>query len=505
MKRAVIYARYSSDRQNEESIEAQVRACRDYARLHDITVLSVYADEAVSGKSSQTTRRVQYQKMLRDAEKNLFDIILIHKYDRIARNLGEHVNLEQKLTAMDVKLIATAQDFGNTNEAKIVRALMWSLSEYYIDNLASETRKGLRETALKGLHNGGYPPFGYDVVEQKYTINVFEAYWVKKIFDAAKNRLGFTELLAQMEAAGVRGKRGKIMKYTQIYEILRNEKYTGTYAYSLNEEKNRSERRRKPNAVRIENAFPAIIDIKTFQEVQKIMDERKHVGKQNTYLCSGLVYCSCGAKMHALTSRRKEYVYHYYACSKKCGAKQIRMEKVDVAARSYLRTILSEPVQTEIMEALRRYTSEEKNGMTEFNAVLKKKIQEKEGQYNALLQNLSSGALPPAVLTDIGEKMETIKSEIETLKNTEPPKEFTAPLIFDWLENLKKHSDEKAIRLLIEKIEVKNTTGFNMHSTLKPVVGKIGCGGSQHTLPKILFEYSCAIPDAKAAEGWCCK
>ena len=79
----------------------------------------------------------------------------IHKYDRIARNLGEHVNLEARLDALDVRLIAVAQDFGNSKEAKIMRALMYSLSEYYIDNLAEETRKGLKETALKARHTGG--------------------------------------------------------------------------------------------------------------------------------------------------------------------------------------------------------------------------------------------------------------------------------------------------------------------------------------------------------------
>ena len=229
---AVIYARYSSDKQSEDSIEAQIRACREYAAKHDFNVLSVYADEAISGK---TANRAQYQKMLRDCNKGLFDTILIHKYDRIARNLGEHVNLEMKLREKGITLIAVAQDFGNTKEAKIMRALMWSLSEYYLDNLSSETKKGHKETALKGLHNGGYAPFGYDVVNQTYIINELEAGYVKRIFDAALNREGFTSLIDEMDKAGIRGKRGKPIKYPQIYEMLRNEKYTGVYTYSQEE------------------------------------------------------------------------------------------------------------------------------------------------------------------------------------------------------------------------------------------------------------------------------
>ena len=128
MNNAVIYARYSSDKQSEESIEAQVRACKDYAAAKGYNVIGVYADEAVSGKGSKTSSRVQYQKLLRDCRKGAFETILIHKYDRIARNVGEHVNLTAKLQEMGVELVAVAQDFGNSSEAKIMRTLMWSVS-----------------------------------------------------------------------------------------------------------------------------------------------------------------------------------------------------------------------------------------------------------------------------------------------------------------------------------------------------------------------------------------
>lgn len=241
MNNAVIYARYSSDKQTEDSIEAQIRACMDYAAAKGYNVIEVYTDEAISGKGSKTALRAKYQKMLKDCAKGTFDTVLIHKYDRIARNVSEHVNITAKFQNMGIELIAVAQDFGNSNEAKIMRTLMWSLSEYYIDNLAAETRKGLKETALKGLHTGGYAPFGYDVVNQQYVINELEAGYVRKIFAAALNRKGFTDIITELSERGITGKRGKAIKYTQIYEMLRNEKYTGVYVYSAKEEKNRSD------------------------------------------------------------------------------------------------------------------------------------------------------------------------------------------------------------------------------------------------------------------------
>ena len=168
--------RFSSEHQAEASIDAQVRACREYAARHDLFVREVYADEAISGKGSKTLKRLQYQRMLQDAKRGMFSAILIHKYDRVARNVGEHVNLELRLAESDVKLIAVAQDFGDSKEAKIMRTMMWALSEYYIDNLAGEVTKGLVEKAHKAEHTGGTPPFGYDVTKEgKYVINPLEA------------------------------------------------------------------------------------------------------------------------------------------------------------------------------------------------------------------------------------------------------------------------------------------------------------------------------------------
>ena len=493
---AVIYARFSSDKQTEDSIEAQVRACREYAARHNMNVVDTYTDEAISGKGTKTQARKQYQRLLRDCERSKFDTILIHKYDRIARNLGEHVNLEAKLKSKGIQLIATAQDFGQSNEAKIMRALIWSMSEYYVDNLANETRKGLQETALKAHHTGGYPPFGYDVVSQEYVINDVEAAFVRKIFDAAQSGTGFGQVIKEMAAAGVTGKRGKEIKYPQIYEMLRNEKYTGVYLYSPTQEKNRSDRRKKVSAIRIENAIPAIISKEQFAEVNKIMDEREHNGRR-TYLCSGLVYCQCDAKMYAHTPRRKGHTYHYYICSKKCGAPVVHEDDVNSAAKKYLRDLLSEENQKIIATALRKYQTGEGSRMEEFRQVLSMKIAEKQREYDSLMKNLSSGALPEEVITDVGKRMASLKEEIETLKNTEPPKDFTVDIICSWLETLKKSADAEAIRLLIDRIDVETDenkkTVFNISSTLNTVVGLHGCGGAHHILPTILFLYCAGI------------
>ena len=97
MQQAAIYARYSSDKQTEDSIEAQLRACREYAAAHGIQVVATYCDEAISGKGAATASRKQYQKLLRDCDKGGFSVILIH-----INTTGLHATLASTSTLNNV-------------------------------------------------------------------------------------------------------------------------------------------------------------------------------------------------------------------------------------------------------------------------------------------------------------------------------------------------------------------------------------------------------------------
>ncbi len=91
---AVIYARYSSDNQREESIEGQIRECTAYAEKNGITVVKHYIDRALSAK---TDNRPDFQQMIKDSEKRLFDIVLVWKLDRFARNRYDSAHYEYQL------------------------------------------------------------------------------------------------------------------------------------------------------------------------------------------------------------------------------------------------------------------------------------------------------------------------------------------------------------------------------------------------------------------------
>lgn len=181
--------------------------------------------------------------------------------------------------------------------------------------------------------------------------------------------------------------------------------------------------------------------------------------------------------MHGITTHKKGHEYRYYTCSAKCGIGAVRMDDVDAAAVAYLQELLSEDNQSKIAAALRRYQAGEGGRMEEFRAALNKRIQEKRAQYDALMKNLSSAALPPDILADIGKQMQGIKSEIAALEATEPPQDFTADQVRAWLESIKAAPDAKAIKLLVDRIDVKTKTEFNITSTLNSVLSETGCGG----------------------------
>ena len=485
--KAVIYARYSSDLQREESAEAQIRFCREYAEIKDIDIVGIYVDKEVSGKGEKVKKRLEFQKMIRDSEKGLFDIVLVHKYNRFARNERDHVNYEGRLNDNNVILTSTKEDFGQGKGSIVMRAMMRALSQYYIEDMADEVRKGHRENALKAMHNGGYSPFGYDVIDQKFIINELEASYVRKMFTCALDQVGFSDLTKEMKSAGIKGKRGKLIKYPSIYEILRNERYTGTYVYAITSDKH--DRRAKKNAVRIENAMPAIVTRQEWEEVQMIMNKRKQTGRNSDYLCRGLVYClDCGAKMNGHISKKGDTEYRSYVCSKSCGVGTIKMDGVDDTVREYIKELLSDKMQKEISKTLQTYSKGEADRIEFFNNATKQEMKDKQKQYGGLMETLTTGGLPAEVIVSVGYKMKILQDEIVGLSEIQPPKDYTEKNIIDWLNNIKQSPSSETVHILVEKITA-NKKEINVFSTLTSFLSNIGGDTPIHCFPTILFEY----------------
>ena len=297
------YARFSSDNQRSESIDAQIRAMNQFCKQNHWQVVSTYTDEA---RSATTDNRPQFQQMIADSGKGLFDIVLVHKLDRFSRDRYDSAIYKKKLKKNHVKLCSVLERMDDSPESIMMEAVLEGMSEYYSKNLAREVMKGMNETALQCKHTGGCPPLGYDLDENRHLIvNEQEAQAVKIIFQMFADGHGYTTIIDYLNAHGYKTKRGKMFGKNSLYEILSNEKYTGVFVFNkaaARADGKRNNHAQKESYIRIEGGCPAIIGKKLFAQVQRIKAKNKrNTGRYHSkefYLLTGKLVCDvCGKRM----------------------------------------------------------------------------------------------------------------------------------------------------------------------------------------------------------------
>lgn len=335
--RVAIYARYSSDNQREESIDAQIRAIQEYCIKHKYTIVKIYKDEA---KSATTDNRPNFLQMIEDSRLGLFDSIIVHKLDRFSRNRYDSAFYKKKLKENKVRLFSVLENLDDSPESIILESLLEGIAEYYSKNLSREVMKGMKETALQAKHNGGIPPLGYKVNKDKtYTINEREAQAVRIIFDKFTSGYGYGSIAEDLNTLGYKMKSGKPFKKHSVREILLNEKYTGTYVFNRRADgKTTYKLKSEDEIIKIPDAMPAIISKELFIEANSKIEGKK-VGKRiriMNYLLTGKMFCGecnkhyVGAGYTKGRDRNSENPskYYNYACTgRKCGCKNKPINK----------------------------------------------------------------------------------------------------------------------------------------------------------------------------------
>lgn len=361
---AAIYARYSSDNQREESIVAQLRACREYCVRRGYTIIKEYADEAMTGTND---RRPQFQQMIADAEAGLFEILVAHKVDRLGRNEYDYYTNRHKLNNFGVDIHFAAQGFDtSTPEGALLENQLAGLAAFYSRNLSKEVKKGLKENALQGKTTGGKPLFGYRYTEdKKYEIDEAEAVAVRLIFDEYIAGKGYVEIAKTLNNRGYRTRRGNEFSKNSMHDIIVNRRYIGTAILG----KNRMERNGKRNSHRpdhedmliIENICPAIITDEVFKAAQAEMQTRKKArgknSKRHDYPLAGLIVCGCcGSAYIGSTSSNSAGAYRFYRCGRKnrkgaeaCPNVSLSADKIENAAFDFLKDVFDDPNRTVII------------------------------------------------------------------------------------------------------------------------------------------------------------
>jgi len=463
---AVIYARFSSDNQREESITAQVRACTEYAKRQGYVVVKVYTDEA---RSATTDDRPGFLTMIRDAMHNLFDVILVHKLDRFSRDRYDSIFYKRELKKAGVRLESVLEHLDNSPESIILESVIEGMAEYYSRNLAREAMKGMKENALQCKHNGGLPPLGYDVDREtrRYIINERESKAVSLIFELYDKGYGYDRIIEQLRLAGHRTKRGKHFSKNSIHGILRNEKYTGVYVFNRTAAKKFGKRNHHLNKppeeiIKIPNGMPQIIDRGLWERVQEKMNIRRHSGEKarlkskTTYLLTGKIFCGeCGAAVIGNTASDRGRRYHYYECGKRdrtrlCDNSRIRKHFLEEIVITEIEdNIFSDHVLPIVKQKLITFLNQyQEDRQGELN-YLKKELARVERSISQLLNQIEQGFGGAAIASRLKDReteqfaLQTRLAEMEAKAATSVVNEKVVHEYLDTMKKLIKNKDDE--------------------------------------------------------------
>ena len=428
--KAVIYARYSSDNQREESIEGQIRECMEYAERNDITVLCNYIDRAMSAR---TADRPEFQRMIRDSEKHLFDIVLVWKLDRFSRDRYDSAHYKHILKKNGVKVLSAKENISEGPEGIILESMLEGYAEYYSAELSEKIHRGQKENALKCKSNGGNLPLGYTIGQDRtLVIDPLTAPLVTEIFTRYDEGETLTEIVHSLNQRGLKTSKGCEFRVASIGPMLKNRKYIGEYRYK---------------DVVIPDGVPAIIDIDLFGRVQERLAKNKkapaHYKATDEYLLTTKLFCgTCGRMMAGESGKSSSNgVKHcYYKCGgakRKLGCKRKALKKEWIERAAVLVTVnrvLKDEEIDRIADAAVALQSKEDPTLPALNQQLSDCEKAIENMLNAIQMGILTESTKER-LEQLEMQKKDLKLSILQAQIARP--RYTKPQIVDWISRFK--------------------------------------------------------------------
>ena len=401
---AVIYARYSSDNQREESIEGQIRECTAYAEKNGITIVKHYIDRAISAK---TDNRPEFQQMIKDSDKKLFDIVLVWKLDRFARNRYDSARYKTQLKKNGVKLMSATEIISEGPEGIILESVLEGYAEYYSADLAEKVVRGQTENILKGRCNGGRGTFGYTLdPERKFHIDPLTSPFVLESFKKYDEGSTMKEIRDWLNENGIKNPVGGAFTYNSVEHMLKNRRYIGELKF---------------RDVVVPDAIPPIIPLELFEDVQeKIAKNKKAPARrkaEDDYLLTTKLFCGyCGALMfgESGTSRTGE-VHRYYKCAtakkhKGCKKKTVRKQWLeDLVVNQTMQLVKDDAAMESIIAKVMELQNKENTNIP----LYEKQLRDAESGIQNMLNAIQAGILTSSTKERL-EQLEETKRELET-------------------------------------------------------------------------------------------
>lgn len=333
----VTYARFSSHNQTEQSIEGQLKYCREYAERNDFNIIHSYIDEARSGTSDS---REQFQQMIEDSKKKEFEGVLVYQLDRFARNREDSAKYKGILRRNGVRVYSARENITEDASGILMESVLEGMAEYYSKELGQKAARGMATNADHFYFNGSVTPLGLTTkpipvpigangeikYKKVYDIDKEKAPLVQEVFSMYLNGETMENIANYLKTKGIKTSRGKDRKFSKnsVKLILSNKKYIGIYAFKGKE---------TPNII------PRIIDDETFFRVQEKLKKNKHSSSRAKsdvqYLLTTKLFCgTCGEMMVGTSGTSGNRITHYYYGCKnklkhKCNRKNIKKDYIE--------------------------------------------------------------------------------------------------------------------------------------------------------------------------------
>lgn len=442
-QRLVAYYRYSGGSgQTEQSIEGQRRDCMAWAKAHGLTICHEYIDRHISGK---TDNRAQFQRMMQDSDKGAFDSLICWKTDRLARNRYDSAIYKSRLRKNGVKIYYAAESSVDGPEGIILEGLMESLAEYYSAELSQKLRRGIRESALKCKCLGGYRALGLTSdKDHNYVIDESQAPAVRYIFEQYAAGRTAAEIVADLNAKGVRTATGGAFNKNSILRIVTNEQYIGTYIS-------------RAHNVRVENAIPAIIDRELWDKAQAMVQRNKAgrgvKSKAANYMLSGKLYCQmCGGTMKGICGTGKHGDKHYYyACSNhtahSCAKRNVEKSFLeDLIVSATAEHILAPGKLEQIADRIVQVQEAEQHIENPEKEMLEAELLECTNKQDNILRAIEDGtgsARLSSRLRELEEQEAALRYRIESIEEPPAAPIYSRDQLLFMLEQFRRAADEQ--------------------------------------------------------------
>ena len=426
MNTAVIYSRFSCSKQREASIGDQIRVCREWAENNGYDVLKIYSDSAQSGR---TDERAAFQEMIRNAGES--DVVLVYAWDRFSRDKYDFTIYKKKLSDKGVKVISATEPLPDGIEAILLESLFEALAVIESERTAQRVKRGMRGNALKCLYNGNRV-FGYDVDPNgRYIANESESAVVKEIFERKSSGESVGSIASDLARRGI-GANGKPATYGWVYNLLRNERYTGIYIW---------------DDVRIDGGMPMIVDPELFQAAQ--ISTSKRTGKHD-YILTGKLLCPvCGYDLSGMAAKGRSKVYHYYRC-KHCGEpKPIRADLLENGISCAIREFLSDrQTALKIAAQVAEIVDDQSAKIKE----LKREKAEAEKQIDNILDAVANGLDGKLAQSKIDPLQKRIEGLSRRIVTAETASKFDPEDFADFLQYGATLDDKQLLRVFVYQV-----------------------------------------------------